>query len=556
MNARALFDELRTKVVTGFRSAANDPTILRELAPLSLVILLSPWLYLALKNYRDAAVFRDVNMFNYGAFCIRKGERMYDTIATPDGPLIYWLTALFQTIADTDAKLQRRLDIDFHATIGALLGLLVTPRAAVRAWLRRIVWALLGAMIWVAWVIEPDFPATLQRESYYVGLGSLAFALVYASEGRRVGVSRAMLLGGGFLAGLDMFGKHTGLLYVGLAVMTAILLQTGEGKHRRRFNIGWVCAGVAASVAMVFGYLLFFGSIRGFVFWYFKYDLEVYRFFNVNNVSDMIGNYRVEIYNWVVGVLVVGIAGIVLKVLPPRSLAFALAPALNAIANVAQLHGWHYQLVPVIATTYLFYLYVLAMAWNPPTRRFGPTRKIAAIGIIAIVVPLFAKQVMSTPWIYPKEKQLVSPDIVDPRDAGDYVAVHTQSTDRVLYYGGNPAVPFYAKRLPATPYMVTWMLNFGQSLPEAKELDVSHKPTEKQKARILELQALVQADACRRVTSNPPAAMVFEVGPGFGGDAVGEWQAFCPPLVSLMQTSYHAAATFGGTRIFLRSDRD
>jgi len=268
----------------------------------------------------------------------------------------------------------------------------------------------------------------------------------------------------------------------------------------------------------------------------------------------VMGGYRVDIYNYAVGALVVGIAAITMGVLPRQSLAFAMAPALNSAATIAQLHGWHYQVVPVIASTYLFYLYVLALAWAPPGR-FGQIRKIAALGIAALLVPLCARQIMSSPWLYPKEKHLLAAEVVNPRDAGNYLASHTQSTDRVLYYGGNPIAPYVAKRLPATPYIVMWMLNFSQSLPEQPDLDSSHKPTEKQKSRILALQAQVQGDACNRVMSQHPAALVFENGPGFNVDPLVDFTSFCPAFGALVNTEYHLGSAFGDSRVYLRNDR-
>jgi hypothetical protein len=113
------------------------------------------------------------------------------------------------------------------------------------------------------------------------------------------------------------------------------------------------------------------------------------------------------------------------------------------------------------------------------------------------------------------------------------------------------------KSVPAMPYVVTWMLDFSRSLPDHQDadLDVSHKANEKQKERILALQAQVQSDACERVTRNPAAALVFEHGIGFDADPISYFATFCPQLGVMMNTGYYAAATFGDTRIFLRNDR-
>jgi len=531
--------------------AASDPAFLRELAPLAFALVLSPWFYLAFKNYRDAAVYRDITMFNYAAFCIRKGERIYDTVATPDGPLIYWIEALFQSVYGVNDKVQRQLDLDFQAIIGMTIGVLLVPRAPVWKWLRRFVWAIVGAALWLGWVIESDFVSTVQRETYYVALGLLGLAFVYASEDRGVRLARVMLTIGGFLAGLQMFGKHSGIIYAALAVLTALLLR--RERMSRFANVAWASAGVLLAVAFTFGYLLVFGSVRGFIFWYVHYDFEAYRFIRLVNASEVMSGSRVDIYAYAGAVLVVGVVGITTRVLPARSLAFALAPALCSAANVAQLHAWHYQLVPAVASTYLFYLYVLGLAWAP-TRR-GVLQKVSALGVAVVLMPLCMKQIMATPWLNPREKQIANGDIINPRAAGDFIAMHTRSTDRVLYYGGDPVAPFVAQRLPATPYIVRWLVDLTRQAPNPTDLDISHKPTPAQLAHINEMQAKLQNDACSRVINNPPAVMVFENTPGYPIDPLTDYKTFCGGLDELMKAQYFAAATFGDTRIFLRNDR-
>jgi len=249
------------------------------------------------------------------------------------------------------------------------------------------------------------------------------------------------------------------------------------------------------------------------------------------------------------------VIGVVTRALPARSLGIAVVPMLSSYANILQLHGWHYQLVPVIASTYLFYLYVFGQSLAP-AGRFTRMHQIAAVGVTALLVPLVAKQTMGSPWLHPKEKQLVAGDIVNPHDAGVWLAMHTRSTDRVLYYGGDPVAPFVAQRLPATPYIVRWLVDLTRQVPEPPDLDISHKPTLEQSAHIYVMQAKLENDACKRVLDNPPPAMIFEGTPGYTTDALTDYQNFCRPLADLMKQQYHPGAQFGDTRIFLRNDRD
>ncbi len=148
--------------------ALRTPQFWRDLVPLLPAAALVPWLYVAWGNYTQALLFRDPAMFQYAAWCMRKGERIYDTIATPDGPLIYLIHAGLQVFAKASESEFRRADLLFHVIIAFGTGALLAPRGALVRWLAPITWGLLHASLWLAFIFSFDFGASVQREQYYV----------------------------------------------------------------------------------------------------------------------------------------------------------------------------------------------------------------------------------------------------------------------------------------------------------------------------------------------------------------------------------------------------
>ena len=79
---------------------------------------------------------------------------------------------------------------------------------------------------------------------------------------------------------------------------------------------------------------------------------------------------------------------------------------------------------------------------------------------------------------------------------------------------------------------------------------------DEQLAAIKALQAHISADACGRLTSNAPGAMVFlDNSQGIFGDGRAEVVKICPPVDGMLKTLYREVQVPGGNgyHVYLRN---
>jgi hypothetical protein len=532
---------------------ARDPLFWREVAPVGLAVALLPWLYICLHNYAHGTVWRDTTMYTYPAWCVLHGERLYDTVAVPDGPLAIIIHIFMVLVGDTKEELWRQFDLAFHIGVGAALGALVARPARRFAVVRRVSWAIVGVAMWLTQLMAFDFPASTQREAYYCGMGMLGVVLVYASSDRSKRVAQWMLFGGALLAGWTFWGKQTAGIYLALAALTTLVLPSTPGQPLK-WRLRWVAIGAGASVVSILAFVVLVGSVRGMMLWYFRYNLEYYRYHDIAKMTDVLGfGWGRDGYNNAGIVLVVGLTAIAARVLPLSTAAFAIGPALEAASAVAQMRGWRYHYIPADFCAGVFFLVALARAWGgeeQDDRRVGAAMP-AALGGFLFVAWWTLGSVTGSPWLHESESHTNDPAGLDPMAAGRVLAAHTHSDDRVFHFGDDPGVTFFAKRRPATPYTVAWMRDLVRHVPLGGELRL----TAKQEARVRDLQRQLQEDDCNRVVSDPPPALVFHDGSvGYSGSIIEVVYGYCPALKPIVEKRYHQIAQ-GPYHIYLREDR-
>ena len=522
----------------------------RDFAPLVLPLVLVPWLYVAVRNFAGAAVWRDIDMFNYAGWCLRKGERIYDTIATPDGPFVFALHAVLTFVAGSKDQALRKADLAFNALAALTIGVLLVPRNGQRRVLARVVWALVALALWFSHIAQTTFTSSMQREGYYVALGCIGMCLAYASWQYSKRIARWMLLGGGLLAGLLVFGKQSGVIYVAFVGLTALCLPA-DPLQTRSWRLAWVGAGVGLAAVLMMGLVVVAGSPRGFYEWYFRFAVVVYRFFEPQKVSEiLIKPDRAGYMQGAAIALVGGFAAIAVRALPARAVAFALAPAVHFALAVVQLKGWEHHYLPVRASTYVFFLVALAAAWTSAESAPLPSlRSAVAVAVLLFVGERALREVQAGPWLRESEQHLEDSEVKEAHAGADFVRDHTRPDDCVLYYGNDPLVLFAAERRPTLPTETVLMLDFASPLNNTSP----QGPGPDERYEMLVLQRQVRDDACRRIVHDRPAAMVFTDHAAAGGpDGVADVTAACPALHSMLEQDYELATTIQRLRIFLR----
>lgn len=532
-----------------YAKSLRDRVSVTELTPLLVVVACLPWLAIACKHWwRFKYLFKDVNMYQYGAWCLLHGERLYGGIATPDGPLIFIIHALVQLVTKTSEQGFHRADLVIHVVFSFGIGALLAPvRTGVLRVVAPLVWGATSTALWLTALMHPGWALAGQREYYYVLLGMGGVVLAYRAvvvESRHA--RTAMLVAAGVLTGVQLFGKHTGVIYVGLGALA--LWPEASSSIRFRALLARYAVGVGAGCALMMAFLLAFGSIRGFLFWYVRYDLGVYRYVTARSAEGLLGERGWGGYGRmaVTGLVAAG-AGVGLRLLPRRALAFAVAPTLHYAAAIVQAKGWQYQFMPAVASLHLLGTVSLAALWagrdrEPPD--WTPLRAAGATALMLFVVKDCLERLQDSSWMIPTSSNPPEPSMKDERDGAVALAKLTGPRDRVFFYTGDPILPFLAQRLPATPYMVPLMVTYDVNR-NADPDGGTPVPNEAQWASIQAIQQQVRDDLCNRVLELRPKALAFTEGKD---DVLG----YCPDLRPLLDTRYKVGFEQGSVLIYVK----
>ncbi|MCK6533091.1 MAG: hypothetical protein L6Q84_08975 [Polyangiaceae bacterium] len=529
------------------RAACSDTTLWRDLAPLIIALTCAPWIFLGWANYSQAPLFRDPAMYVYAAWCLAKGERIYDTIATPDGPLIYLISYVLLVFGMAEQAI-RRADLWFHLIGGLVTGALLAPIDRALARWRRVVtasvWSVTYASVWLVFILHFEIGNSVQREQYYSLLGMGAVVLAYRSVSATSARAEAtMLIGAGLLSALQLFGKHTGLIYVLLVGLVVVLAP--RGSRALRWRARQVALGAAIAIGLMLAFIAAFGSLRGFVFWYFRYAFTVYRhWFPVELWGLVSRRSHVEYPSLAALTLAAGGTALAVRLLPRHALPFVLAPTAHYLLALLQRKGWQYHFIPTIASTFLLYMVALREVWKSTSeaRDWTPVRAFGAVLLMAYVESRIFWFAQNGPWLEATE-HFKHPEVEDTRHAADLLRTSTKPTDRVFFYGRDAIMLYLARRLPAAPHEVAWMLNFEPALRSPT--------TPEQRKRIEAFGKRVHGDLCVRLRQRPPEALLIQDGTDeTGPDGLAKLTEFCPEFGGTVPARYHQLHTLGGIRIF------
>jgi hypothetical protein len=529
---------------------------LRDLAPLVLPLALSPWIVVSLAHFVHHTLYFDPANYQYTAWCIRHGERLYDSVGVPDGPFITMLHALVQSLVGESDQAFRRADLWIHGLGAAAIGAVLAPRAAERgrAVVVRLVWALVGASLWLAYYLTFDWYWTVQREAYYALFGFLGAALLYASPSYAPRAGRAAAFAGGALVGMQLFGKHSGVIFVACG-LAAVAIGRGDDATARRARVVRAVAGVAAGALLMLACIAVWGSLRGFWFWYFKFP-AAYR-------NAMVGADALKLFlegnaaaqELAAYALFGGLVAIATGLLPRRAVGFTVAPAAFYLAMALQRKGYPYHLHPVHAGACVLALIVLGALWgyrgDAPAAWSRP-HALAATIAVALIGARGVAGLRAGPWLHPLPHE---PDSTSRAPHENYAAMgdvarflkaRTGPHERIFTYGPAPDLLLKAERALAVPEFNNYFFNVRRA---------TTVPLSASERRSLDrLQAAIADDACPRL-KHPPAAMVFcDAAAWSGGPGVDDASEVCPEIRDMLRTGYKLEKTAGCWRVYVRAD--
>jgi hypothetical protein len=528
----------------------EDERTLRDLAPLVLPLALLPFLAVAFGNYVPQTLYFDAINYQYTAWCVRHGERLYRTVGVPDGPFITVLHALVQMVVGESDHAFRRADLWIQTLGSAAIGAALAPG---RRW-NRLIWALVGAALWLSYYLTFDWHWTIEREAYYSLFGFLGASLMYASTTAATRRSAALLaFGGGALAGMQILGKHTGVTFVGCGLF-AVWAGRPAGPARR-VALRNALAGVAAGVAVMLAFIVIWGSLPGFVFWFLRFP-AAYR--NAMVGADAMGlalsgdGAAQELAAYA---LLGGLAAVATGLLPRRTLGFVLAPPVFFMLMALQRKGYPYHMHPIHAGSCVLALIILAALFGHrrEARRWTGAHALAAVAAIGLVGSHAVAGMRGSPWLHPnghdEHEQEGQPhgDFPAMLETARYLRAHTAEHDRVFAFGPAPQVLFSAGRATAVPEFDNYFFNIHRATT------ASLSPSER--VTLDRLQADVAATACPRIRERP-AAMIFCDGAEWsGGSGIEAASEVCPEIRTLVQSDYQLGKSAGCWRVYLRKDR-
>jgi hypothetical protein len=529
-------------LLTDLRARLRQPGWGRVAAPLALVVIFLPWLSICWDNYSHGLLYRDTPMFLYVAWCVRHGERLYDTVAMPDGPFACLVHMLLQLLAggSGDGPI-RRADFLLHAMAGAGMGALLVPRRVERPVVARVVWAAVGSALWLANLLHWGFTASTQRESYYVLFTCLGMVAWFASPDFGPRGSRIALVLGGFLLALPVFGKQTMAAFVPFAVL-GLVLDPGGRPRRERLKLAGV--GLGACAIAVLGFVAAFGSLRGYWFWSFDYVSTYYRFHDRKLVADVVAGMPREVVSAALICVCGGLVAMARGLVPLRAIGFVVAPALALVVAVVQQKGWNYHFVPACALTEVLMLLVVVRAWFHHDEASPRWASLLAVVVFGYVGLHFLEWLQTSYWLERKMRHEDDAELLGARSAGAFIKSHSDPSARIFYYGHLIEIPLYAERRPATPYIVHWLYVGGEARLDWFPL------TPRQRADIMAMRAPLVNDLCSRLGKRPEIIAMSD-GWCVDKDCIKELGTICPDLPKMIESDYQPAVSFDTHRVFL-----
>jgi hypothetical protein len=546
----------------------------RLIAPL--IVAVVPFYWVADATYRATltTVGRDQGIFQYIGWAVLRGDVDYRDIRDVNGPLVHLVHLIMLCLGGADEHRFHVIDMVVTSASFTIVGLLLPSVLSKRAprWSERVGW---GLATWVA--LAGQYALYIywnqaQRESFcdWFLLPSIALQIAQPANAAGRAYRRVMLIAA--LSTITWFCKPTFLFFT--VMQFGVLLVDRDTVLPRGARVwAFVFGGMLGAVVPLL-YLLRWGDILAFLQITLRDVPQIYRFIWARSAPEILGDEG-PLATATLGLAVGGIlaALVLLRTLPRRMLALALAPLVGILVAVAQHKGFGYHFHPLTATTHIGFLVIVLMLWErfrgaPRTRPIG---RFLALGAAAGYALLIASNMRMSPhtrnvWILgggetPEKRAeqeyfdtFKTYDFFpwDLRLSARYLVSHTNADARVQVYGMDPYLLFLAQRHSATPYIYAYDLNADAALDGGWH----NKPTWIEGERIRAARGAHERDMLGRLREAPPEAFVFiDRSPLMSsGDAWEDFRNCCHDSAVWVATHYHPARTFGEVHVWFRDD--
>lgn len=512
------------------RSAILRRHAFEALLPCVLTIAPLFWVIEGLRRSTLMPLGRDQGIFQYVSWALRQGERDYVHIRDVNGPLTHWVHAIFQVLGGEDTRAFHILDVTVSSIVFTSVGFALAGTVNKRRPAElgaQLGWGLAAFVLFSAQYLGYGYWDQAQRESFFdwFMLPSVALQLsAMTSQARAPGKHTrwAMVLAGA-LSMVPWFGKLTYGAFTLLQLLSIAFDDASRANKKRaagHFALGSLAAALLLTIAIAAT-----GSLGAYLRITFVDVPVMYRFIWPRTISDMLA---VHPYAGFAGKALASSA-LVLALVGTRQLArrfvlVGLLPIAALASVIVQRKAFLYHFHPVTAVVAFQWIVLAHWAWNavrsmPPRWRF---LRAVPLGLAAVLSSHIASTLHESPhvqmtWVdttnaeYRNSKDYLlafrESDYFawDVRRAADFLKEATPPGERVQVYGMDPYVLFLAKRLSATPYICAYDLNADAALAGG----AGARPTENDRARIVQMVDGHRRDFDLQVRQRPPAAFVF-----------------------------------------------
>jgi hypothetical protein len=541
---------------------------------------------LALRAQTFAIFGRDQGIFQYVAWAIRNGDRVYRDLHEINGPLPHAWHVVMQSLGGEDEHVFRSIDTILLVTV-YVFAATTLPRWIALELGRRfetngrgplVAWAVAGLTVLGAQYVRYDWWHTSQREAFYsvLVLASLSLqAIGQSTKSRRIALP--LFFFAGITTSLTWFGKPPCVIFSILQACVLVLDRKSVMLPIRR-----------AALAALTGALLVFGGMLAFVLVFEDLRLGIELLAKVPRLhhtiwnETLLGSYRA--YNnapkldWALATFAAFIAVYFLLDLPRRALLAGVLPAGGFLVFAGQGKAFPYHLHMLTLGTGVMQLVILgAIArWlaRAPAIDVRP-RKIAVVALAVMVGAIaLGTKAGEDAWKSPSLRHRwaaigATPSLRasrgyverfpwgdyfanDLRDGAAYLAFHTRPDERVQTYGFDPYLLFLARRKSASPIVYSFELNVDAAL----EGGPGARPSTELKTWLRTYRDDAERLVLHSVEAAPPAAFALLDQAPFSHPANAEtdFAKHCPDLFAWMMHHYVFAAAFGTVRIWLRKD--
>jgi len=525
---------------------------------------------------------RDQGIFQYVAWALRNGERVYRDIHEINGPLPHAWHFIMQLLGGEDEHVFRSIDTVMLIT-AYVFAATTLPRwvglelgVGKRRICALVFWALAGLTVLGAQYTRYDWWHTSQREAFYsiLVLTSLALQSIAHSTREPRRASTAFFFAG-LTTALAWFGKPPCAIF---SVLQAIVLVV----DRRNVSVSVV----RATGSAVAGGVLVGGAMLAFVLAYEDLAQGIELLSKVPKLhhtiwnTTLLGSYRS--YNngprldWAIASFIAFLVAFFALGLPRRALLAGVLPTGGFLVFAGQGKAFPYHLhMLTLGTGVAQLVIVAAVARYFQSARIEGARRRNAMAIAAALASLgIGAKCGEDAWKSPAVRNGwasagSTPEkragrayfdrfpwgdyfANDLRDAAAYLTFHTLPDERVQIYGFDPYLLFLARRKSASPVIYNFELNVDAALEGGPGARPSPELKEWLRAYRDDAERLV----LRSVEASPPAAFVLMDRAPFThpADSEEDFAKHCPDLFEWMTKRYSLVATFGTVRIWLRRD--